>query len=176
MPKLLAVVGTGRESGKTTTVEALLREFVARGYRTGTIKQIHEEAFSIDTPGKDTWRHADAGAEVVVSAAPGEVALIKRLRGEDRLQAAFRLLEAEGLDIVLVEGNPSIDLPRVLAARDMGEAERILQKVRGIVMISTLEPGRFKGSSLPVFNPSRDAGAMVDLLARVLDLSRGPRA
>ena len=174
MPKLLAVVGTGRESGKTTTVEALLREFVARGYRTGTIKQIHEEAFSIDTPGKDTWRHAEAGAEVVVSAAPGEVALIKRLKGEDRLQAALRLLEAEGLDIVLVEGNPSIDLPRVLAAREIREAERILQKVRGIVMISTLEPEGFEGSRLPVFNPSRDAGAMVDLLARVLDL--GPRA
>ncbi|MEK6977946.1 MAG: molybdopterin-guanine dinucleotide biosynthesis protein B [Candidatus Hydrothermarchaeota archaeon] len=174
MPKLLAVVGTGRESGKTTTVEALLREFVARGYRTGTIKQIHEEAFSIDTPEKDTWRHAEAGAEVVVSAAPGEVALIKRLRGEDRLQVALRLLEPQGLDIVLVEGNPSIDFPRVLAAREIREAERILQKVRGIVMISTLEPEKFEGSRLPVFNPSRDAGAMADLILKALAL--GPTA
>jgi molybdopterin-guanine dinucleotide biosynthesis protein B len=76
---LRAVVVSGfKKSGKTAVVEGLVRELVKRGYRVGTIKHIREKEFSMDSPGKDTWRHAKAGASVVVSLAPTEVAIIKK--------------------------------------------------------------------------------------------------
>ena len=50
--------------GKTTYLEKLIAELKKRGYRVGVIKHdIH--GFEMDRPGKDTWRHAQAGADVV---------------------------------------------------------------------------------------------------------------
>jgi molybdopterin-guanine dinucleotide biosynthesis protein B len=165
MAPILAIIGTGRKSGKTTVVEFLLRGFTSRGWKVATIKQIHETGFSLDTPGKDTWRHAEAGARVVVSAAPGEVALIQRLReGEDRSQEALRLLEGEDLDLILVEGNPTLRVPLLLVARDPEGAERILEGLgeerKRVLFLLTLSPEAFEGSprpfDLPVFHPGRD--------------------
>ncbi|MFQ5887918.1 MAG: molybdopterin-guanine dinucleotide biosynthesis protein B, partial [Candidatus Hydrothermarchaeales archaeon] len=112
---ILAVVGRGRKSGKTTTVECLVRELTSRGYKVGTIKHIHEEDFTIDTEGKDTWRHTKAGAKIVVSAAPKEVCAIKKLYGRDRFKEAVHMLEGESLDYIIVEGNPKITMPLILA-------------------------------------------------------------
>ena len=50
--------------GKTTYLEKLITELKSRNYRVGVIKHdIH--GFEMDRPGKDTWRHAQAGADVV---------------------------------------------------------------------------------------------------------------
>jgi hypothetical protein len=70
---MIAVIGAGQNSGKTTAVEALVSEFTKRGLKVGTVKQIHEQNFSIDKKGKDTWRHSRAGAEIVVAASPNQV-------------------------------------------------------------------------------------------------------
>jgi molybdopterin-guanine dinucleotide biosynthesis protein MobB len=169
MTKVVAVIGTGRRSGKTTTVEALLKELVSKNYRVGTIKQIHEEDFSLDKPHKDTWRHAEAGAKVVISAAPHEVAAIKRLKSEDRFTSAMRLLRSEDLDLVIVEGNPPVDVIKILATRDPASARRIIEKVDGVVFISTLTPD-FDASAVnvPVFHPIKDSAKMVEILESLL--------
>ena len=49
-------------SGKTTLMTALIPELVARGLTVSTIKHAHHE-FDIDRPGKDSWRHRQAGAQ-----------------------------------------------------------------------------------------------------------------
>ncbi len=49
-------------SGKTTLMTALIPEFVARGITVSTIKHAHH-AFDVDQPGKDSWRHRQAGAQ-----------------------------------------------------------------------------------------------------------------
>ena len=48
-------------SGKTTLLTAIIPELVARGLTVSTIKHAHHE-FDIDRPGKDSWRHRQAGA------------------------------------------------------------------------------------------------------------------
>ncbi|MFQ5815314.1 MAG: molybdopterin-guanine dinucleotide biosynthesis protein B [Candidatus Hydrothermarchaeaceae archaeon] len=160
--RVLAVIGTGRESGKTTTVESLIKEFIKRGYSVGAIKQIHEYDFSIDTPHKDTWRLTKAGAKVVVAAAPQEISLIKRVE-KDRFQESFELLKVEGLDLVVVEGNPLRDVPKILATRDPEKAVEVISR-EDVICISSLTPERFAGKNLDlrVFHPIKEVVAMVD--------------
>ena len=171
MTVAIAVTGTGSKSGKTTTVEALVRELSARGYNIGTIKQIEKTEFTIDTKGRDTWRHAEAGAKVVVSSAPREVALIKRLENGERFNEAMRLLERDDLDLILVEGNPPVELPRILTANDVKKAKELFDEVRGnIFCISTIEPEEFKkaGFGVPVFHPEKESALMVETLVKYL--------
>ncbi len=51
--KVLTVTGLSG-SGKTTVIENLIKELKRRGYSIGSVKEIHYEAFAIDTPGKNT--------------------------------------------------------------------------------------------------------------------------
>lgn len=170
---MLAVIGTGRESGKTTTVESLVREFTKRGYSVGAIKQIHDYDFTIDTPGKDTWRLAKAGAKAVVAAAPKEVTLIKKVE-KDRFFEAFKLLRVEKPDLILVEGDPQIDVPKILATADPEKAMKLLAHEK-IICISSLSPERFAGKKieLKVFHPVNDAVAMTDYAQKHLKKRKG---
>lgn len=169
MNNVIAVLGAGRESGKTSTMEGLIKELTRRGYKVGAIKQIHEEDFSIDTPEKDTWRIAEAGARIVVAAAPREVAAIKRLQSEDRFTEALKLMQGEELDIVLVEGNPPMDVPKIFVARSPGAAKRIMPKVGGkILCISSFHPESFDKTKFKVYHPKRDVKKMARLIENSL--------
>jgi molybdopterin-guanine dinucleotide biosynthesis protein MobB len=162
--KLLAITGSGRYSGKTTTVESVVKGLSTRGFMVGTIKQIHEDSFSIDTPKKDTWRHAEAGAKVVVAAAPKEVCLIKRIES-GRFSMALELLSGETLDVIVVEGNPPMDMPKILACRTQIEAETILNDLKDIFCITSLSPENFRPDfQLQVFHPLEDSGRFLDLV------------
>ncbi len=162
--EIIAVIGTGRESGKTLTTESLVKELSSRGYSLGAIKQIHEEDFSMDTPDKDTWRLTKAGAKVVVAAAPNEVTAIKSVAG-NRFEAALGFLEGEDLDLVLVEGNPPVDVPRILAANDPETAKGVLSKTP-LMCISSYHPEKFSREDfeIPIFHPLKGITEMADLV------------
>jgi molybdopterin-guanine dinucleotide biosynthesis protein B len=88
-------------SGKTTYLEQLIQEMKGRGYRVGVIKH-DAHGFQLDQPGKDTWRHAQAGAEVVCISAPCQMAIFHQVGVELTLgQLASRL---EGVDVIFTEG------------------------------------------------------------------------
>ena len=53
-----------KNSGKTTLVAELVSEFPSRGLKVGTIKHPHHQ-HELDSPGKDSHRHREAGASVV---------------------------------------------------------------------------------------------------------------
>ena len=98
---VIAVVGSKR-SGKTTTVEALVKELSSRGYRIATVKHISEQNFTMDTKGKDTWRYAQAGARTIIGAAPEEIATIEKVSRSLSLKEILR--RCRGHDIILLEG------------------------------------------------------------------------
>lgn len=75
MPAVISIVGRS-QSGKTTLIEQLIPELKRRGYRIGSIKHTHH-ALDIDKTGKDSERHRRAGADTVILAAPGEIAMLK---------------------------------------------------------------------------------------------------
>ena len=70
-------------SGKTTLVTALIPEFVAHGISVSTVKHAHH-GFDIDHPGKDSWRHRQAGACEVMVASDRRWALMHELRATSR--------------------------------------------------------------------------------------------
>ena len=79
IPVVLVVGPSG--VGKTTFLEKLLPRLKERGLRAAYLKHFHGD-FSLDQPGKDTWRLARAGADAVALSTPQKFALIRRLEGE----------------------------------------------------------------------------------------------
>jgi molybdopterin-guanine dinucleotide biosynthesis adapter protein len=100
MIPVISVVGKSN-SGKTTYLEKLIRELKARGYRVAIIKHdVH--GFEMDKPGKDTWRHAQAGADVVCISSPEKMAMIKKVERELLLDEVIGYID--GVDIIITEG------------------------------------------------------------------------
>ena len=116
--KVYGIIGW-QNSGKTTLVEALLAEITGRGYSVSTIKHAHHDV-DLDRPGKDSWRHRQAGATEVVLATAHRFALMREYRGpEPRLEEILARLAP--VDLVLIEGykrdlHPKIEVFRDLAA------------------------------------------------------------
>ncbi len=100
---VMGIVGW-KNSGKTTLVVALVRLLTGQGFRVGTVKHAHH-SFDIDQPGKDSWRHREAGASDVIVASGARWAQVHELRGdaEPTLDDLLARL-SPGTDIVLVEG------------------------------------------------------------------------
>lgn len=109
-------------SGKTTLLEKLIGELSARGYAVGTVKHHSHAGFDIDKPGKDSWRHAQAGSQHVVIAAPDKIASYRSLERELELDEITASMN--DVDIILVEGykqsnKPSIEVVRAGNSLDM---------------------------------------------------------
>ncbi len=108
MTQIISVVGKS-QSGKTTFIEKLVAELKGRGYRVGTIKHAFH-GFKIDWQGKDSWRHKQAGADTVMMAGPGKIALVK-----DETAATLDEYEKyfEDVDIVITEGFKKGNKPKI---------------------------------------------------------------
>lgn len=111
------------DSGKTTLMESLVAELGDYG-RVATIKSIHHDV-EIDTPGKDTHRHREAGADTVVGLTPS-LSFQLTPGGKEAATSETALLEstvdrldAEGYEFVLVEGFHDSPYPKIeLGERD----------------------------------------------------------
>ncbi|HIP95941.1 MAG TPA: molybdopterin-guanine dinucleotide biosynthesis protein B [Anaerolineae bacterium] len=147
--------------GKTTFLEKLIAELKRRGYRVGTIKH-HIHDFEVDRPGKDSWRHARAGSDVVVIASPYKLSLIERLEREPTLdEVAARIT---GVDIILAEGYKHSDKPKIeVFRREMGGA--LLSTPDELVALVTDQPVDL---NVPQFDPDDAVGAASLLEARFL--------
>ncbi|MBA3772232.1 MAG: molybdopterin-guanine dinucleotide biosynthesis protein B [Ramlibacter sp.] len=100
-------------SGKTTLVERLIPILKLRGLRVSVAKHAHHK-FDIDHPGKDTWRHREAGAFEVVVASDRRLALIREFERPAQLTVHHLIAELyDGVDWVLVEGFKDSDLLKV---------------------------------------------------------------
>lgn len=100
-------------SGKTTLVERLIPALKLRGQRVSVVKHAHHK-FDIDHPGKDTWRHREAGAFEVVVASSQRLALMREFEQPAELTVHQLIAELyDGVDWVLVEGFKDSDLLKV---------------------------------------------------------------
>ncbi len=105
--KILAVSGWSG-SGKTTLIAALIPLLSARGLSVSTIKHAHHNVV-LDKPGKDSYVHAEAGAQEVILTTGGSFALFSRRPAS--LEALLnRLLP---VDLVLIEGFKAEPFPRL---------------------------------------------------------------
>jgi len=161
MIPIIAVLGTAK-SGKTTLVEYLISNLSKEGFRIGTIKHIHDAGFSIDAKGKDTWRHAKAGARIVVGAAPKELAIIRKMEtSESDLEEIIELVKDEKLDLLIIEGFHSMvgqrkDIFKIVAAKSEEELRRTLKGTVGPILAITGSFAKLKVAPAEVTVPIID--------------------
>lgn len=138
MPPIVSVVGHS-QTGKTTVIEKLVRELVARGYRIATIKHTHHKITSEETE-KDTARHLRAGSSAAVLSSPDRVILTKLLP-EASLDDIARML-GEDYDLILAEGFKQDNAPKIEVHRkDVGPLLTDLKKLFAIVTDEPLDTG-----------------------------------
>jgi molybdopterin-guanine dinucleotide biosynthesis protein B len=99
-------------AGKTTLIERLIPRLVAAGLRVSLIKHAHHR-FDIDKPGKDSWRHREAGASEVLIASDQRWALMHELRGDPEPDLQTLLQRFAPCDLVLVEGYKRARIPKL---------------------------------------------------------------
>jgi len=100
--KLYGIVGY-KNAGKTGLMERLVTEIAGRGFTVSTLKHAHH-SFDVDQPGKDSFRHRQAGAHQVLLASRDRWALMTELRGTPEPPLADLLAQLAPVDLVLVEG------------------------------------------------------------------------
>jgi molybdopterin-guanine dinucleotide biosynthesis protein MobB len=159
--KIYGVVGW-KNAGKTTLVEALVREIAGRGVSVSTLKHAHH-GLEVDHEGRDSFRHRAAGAREVLVAAPTRWALMAELRGAPEPAFPALLAKLAPVDLVLVEGWKGEAHPKVEAWRAAtGRAPLALENptVRAIA-----SPDPAPGVTLPML-PLDDAAAVADFILR----------
>ncbi len=92
-----------KNSGKTTLMERLVAEITATGVSVSTIKHAHHNV-DVDQPGKDSYRHRQAGAHEVILASSNRWALMHELRGAPEPSLETLLSQLAPVDLVLIEG------------------------------------------------------------------------
>ena len=104
-----------QNSGKTTLVEKVISRLTQRGVRVGSVKHHGHKGFEIDQPGKDSWRHAQAGSRHVGLISPDAYAEYARTREE--VSVTDMLTRYTDVDAVIVEGYKAAGLPSIVVAR-----------------------------------------------------------
>ncbi len=112
---IFGVVGY-KNAGKTGLMERLVTEITGRGYSVSTLKHAHH-SFDVDHPGKDSYRHRQAGAHQVLLSSRQRWALMTELRDEPEATLAELLARLDPVDLVLVEGYKRDTHPKVEAYR-----------------------------------------------------------
>jgi len=110
-------------AGKTTLLERLIPALKRHGLRVSVVKHAHHK-FDIDHPGKDTWRHRQAGAFEVVVASDQRLAVMREFEVPVELSVHQLLAEVHAAaDWVLVEGFRHSDVLKIEVWRQPGAGE-----------------------------------------------------
>jgi molybdopterin-guanine dinucleotide biosynthesis protein B len=153
-------------SGKTTLIEKLIPQFTARGVKVAVIKHAHH-GFDLDRPGKDSFRHREAGATEVLMLSNDRWVLMHELRGapEPSLDEQLRLLAP--CDVVLIEGFKAAQVPKVEVYRPDNGKPPLWKDNAHVVAVASDAAIECPLPRLPL----NDAAAIADF---ILDYARQP--
>jgi len=148
----LGIVGWSG-SGKTTLLTALLPLLRAEGLTVSTVKHTHH-GFDMDRPGKDTYRHREAGAQEVLVSGGQRWALLHEVSGPEPTLPEL-LARMTPVDIVLVEGFKSHPFPKLEVHRPALGKPTIWPEQPDIVAIATDAPVTCDRAVLPLNQPEQ---------------------
>ncbi|MDJ1006515.1 MAG: molybdopterin-guanine dinucleotide biosynthesis protein B [Paracoccaceae bacterium] len=163
--KIWGVVGW-KNAGKTGLMERLVAEFVARGSSVSTIKHAHH-TFDVDHPGKDSFRHRNAGATEVLLSSGARFALMHELRGAPEPALDDLIARISPVDLLLVEGYKRDRHPKIEAFRAETGNDLIAPgdtTIRAIAADTAID-----GYGRPVFNLD-DTVSIADFIAAEVGL------
>jgi molybdopterin-guanine dinucleotide biosynthesis protein B len=166
VPAIISIVGPSG-SGKTTLLEKLIPELVRRGLKIGTIKHdVH--GFDMDRPGKDSWRHKQAGAQVSVISSPNKVGMVMDVDHDNRPIELSPLFTH--VDIVLTEGYKTATNDKIEVFRPEIHEELLCRDDETLVAVASDVPVDIK---VPRF-PLQHAEELADFLIAHFKLSPVP--
>ena len=126
-------------SGKTTLLVGLLQVLTGRGLRVSTVKHAHR-GFDVDRPGKDSFRHREAGASEVMIGSSTRWALIHELRGEAELDLSGLLARMSPVDLILVEGFRHMALSKLEVTRPALGLSLLARTDQNVLAVASDEP------------------------------------
>ena len=133
MAKVINIIGSGSNVGKTYVMEGLIKELKSRGLSIATIKhEVHE--YNKVKEGKDTYKHRKAGSETVIISSKNRLAMIKELKEETDLQDIIKMPSDK--DIILVEGYKKSNLRKIEVYRD-DISEKIITPKEKLIAIAS---------------------------------------
>ena len=167
--KVIAIVGA-KKVGKTTTTENLIAELTNRGYKVAAIKHISEPDWTIDTPGKDTYRFAQKGAKTIIAIAATEITTIEKTRTE-KISLNELMKKAKGHDIILTEGlkrevAKKTSIPKIVVVTTREEAENALKTYRPIFAFSGPYNTQNMNCEIPYVNAQKEPEKLAALIEK----------
>lgn len=160
MSKRLGIAGYSG-SGKTTLLEKVIPLLKQRGLSVSVIKHAHHN-FDIDRPGKDSFRHREAGAQEVLIASGHRWALMHELRDEPEPSMEELCARLSPCDLVLIEGYKFSELPKIEVHRAETGHPLLYTNDPHIIAVAT---DRKETLSLPVLDIN-DAQQVTDFIIK----------
>jgi molybdopterin-guanine dinucleotide biosynthesis adapter protein len=155
-------------SGKTTLIEQLIPRFTAQGLAVSLIKHAHHQ-FELDQPGKDSFRHREAGCREVLVTSTARWALQHELRGRPELTLDEALQHLSPCDLALVEGFKAAPIAKLEVYR--AEVGKPLLHPRDLNIVAVATDGPLS-TALPVL-PLGDPDVVATFVLRYLGLAGG---
>ena len=123
-------------AGKTTLLTRVIPLLLAKGLRVSVIKHAHH-AFDVDVPGKDSWRHREAGATEVLVSSSRRWALMHELRETSEPRLPELLTKMSEVDLVVIEGFKREPYPKIEVHRAANAKPLLFPDDLGVVGIAT---------------------------------------
>ena len=154
-------------AGKTTLIEQVIAALRARGLRVSVIKHAHHR-FDIDRPGKDSFRHREAGAYEVLIASRQRLALMREFERETELSVHQLIARLDaGVDWVLVEGFRGSDLSKIEVWRASTGHAVLYPQDEHVIAIATDDVARLpQPAGRPVLDLNQGAAVADWLIAQ----------
>jgi molybdopterin-guanine dinucleotide biosynthesis protein B len=128
---MVSLVGNSG-AGKTTFLEKLIPELTHRGFRVGTIKHdVH--GFQMDKPGKDSWRHKQAGASTTIISSAKQIGIVMDVDHDHTPTELISYLS--NMDIILFEGYKRATHPKIEIFRQQVHPEPVCRDDENLIAL-----------------------------------------
>lgn len=168
--KIFGIVGW-KNNGKTTLMTQLISVLTARGYHVSTIKHAHHD-FDVDTLGKDSHRHREAGATEVLVGSGTRWALMHELRGAPEPGLDELIPRLTPVDILLVEGFKQHGHMKLEVVLKGGDNPLIAAGDRDVVAVASNDSSLDLPPGLPLL-PLDEPEAVADFILERVNLTQG---
>ena len=130
--KIITISGK-KNSGKTTLTTKIIKELKKRNYKVATIKHSHH-TIEMDKENTDTWKHKQAGSNIVVGIGSTTFFNIKQDLDLNRL--LFLIKHLDNIDYVIIEGFKKYNYPKIATSPEAVDKYTI-KKVNTTTMTDT---------------------------------------
>ncbi|WP_304089862.1 molybdopterin-guanine dinucleotide biosynthesis protein B [Methanobrevibacter gottschalkii] len=121
--KIVSIVGK-KNTGKTSLTVKVIEELTKRGYNVASIKHSHH-TMEMDRENTDTWKHKNAGSNVVVGI--GSTTFFNVRKEMDLNRLLFLIKHMDNVDFVVIEGFKRYNYPKIATSPDVVDEYTIKQ-------------------------------------------------